>query len=125
MSNNYKQQALFSQLESDKAFVSAEEPVPGAHFNGPEYDPARDKKRLQRQIGRVFHVMRDEQWRTLDEISEATRSHTEHGNADPVASVSAQLRHLRKPRFGGHTVNRKHITSGLFRYQLVPNQTRP
>ena len=93
-------------------------PLFDGHFNGPEYDPARDQDRLQKQIGRVFQVMRDQGWRTLDEISQATSLLTEHGNADPVASVSAQLRHLRKDRFGGHTVNRRHIGTGLFQYQL-------
>ena len=92
-----------------------------AHFNGPEYKPNRDYTRLSNQIGRVFKVMEDQKWRTLNDISTATSSHTSHGQPDPVASVSAQLRHLRKNRFGGHTVNRKHSLNGLYKYQLIPN----
>ena len=91
-------------------------------FNGPEYDPERDYTRLKNQIGRVFKIMKDRKWRTLNNISEATSLHTSHGNPDPEASVSAQLRHLRKKRFGSHTINRKHILNGLFEYQLIPNE---
>ena len=91
-------------------------------FNGPEYKPNRDYTRLKNQIGRVFKVMKDQKWRTLNDISTATSLHTTHGQPDPVASVSAQLRHLRKKRFGGHTVNRRHILNGLFEYQLIPNE---
>jgi hypothetical protein len=86
------------------------------HFNGPEYQPELDFHRLTGQIGRVFSLMRDGQYRTLDEIARAT--------GDPHASVSAQLRHLRKQRFGLHTVNRKsrgNREHGLFEYQLVVN----
>jgi len=55
--------------------------------------------------------MKDGTWRTLAEISETT--------GDPPASVSAQLRHLRKPRFGGYTVDRRHMGGGLYQYRLV------
>ncbi len=64
-------------------------------FNGPDYVEARDKQRLLNQRDRVFSVMADGVWRTLEDITRAT--------GDPHASISAQLRHLRKPRFGGHT----------------------
>ena len=84
------------------------------HFNGPEYVPERDWERLTTQIGRVFNAMRDQKWRTLREIAQIT--------GDPEASISAQLRHLRKERFGSHTVNRRHIDHGLYQYQLVPNE---
>ena len=81
------------------------------HFNGADYLPERDWTRLTTQVGRVFNCMHDKQWRTLREISNAT--------GDPEASISAQLRHLRKERFGAHTVNRKHINRGLYKYQLI------
>jgi hypothetical protein len=86
-----------------------------AHFNGSDYDPSLDDPRLKAQILRVFDLMRDREWRTLSEISEAT--------SDPPASVSAQLRHLRKARFGAYAVNKRsrgHRESGLFEYQLDP-----
>lgn len=82
-----------------------------AHFNGPEYVPARDHARLTRQIDRIRELMLDGRWRTLDEIAIAT--------GDPAASVSAQLRHLRKERFGGYTVDRQGRGGGLFEYRVL------
>ena len=83
-------------------------------FDGPEYSPARDRVRLSGQIERVFNLMRDGKWRTLAEIASAT--------GDPEGSISAQLRHLRKARFGAHTVNRRHVENGLFEYSLEVRQ---
>lgn len=85
-----------------------------AHYNGPEYEPARDHARLAGQTARVFEAMKDGQWRTFDGIAALT--------GDPVASISAQLRHLRKERFGAHTVERRHIGSGLYEYRLTPSE---
>lgn len=80
-------------------------------FDGPCYDPALDHARLSQQLGRVFSLMRDAQWRTLDEIARAT--------ADPHASISAQLRHLRKPRFGAYQVDkRRRGGGGTWEYRL-------
>lgn len=82
-------------------------------FSGPSYDPAFDKERLTKQIGRVYQCMIDGQWRTLQEIADLTR--------DPESSVSAQLRHLRKPKFGSYVVLRRprgHREHGLFEYRV-------
>lgn len=84
-----------------------------ARFDGPEYIPSRDHERLSSQFRRIFNLMSDGQWRTLQDITDATE--------DPQSSVSAQLRHMRKVRFGAHTVNRRHMGDGLFEYQLVAN----
>lgn len=89
-------------------------------FDGPTFEPALDEARLLSQIGRVFNLMRDGQWRTVSTIAAST--------GDPEPSVSAQLRHLRKARWGGHTVNRRRypgdpVVSGLFQYQLLTNGT--
>jgi len=86
-------------------------------FDGSDYQPLRDDARLSKQIDRVFHCMKDGNWRTLKHIAEIT--------GDPEASVSAQLRHLRKERFGAHTINKRHITEGLFQYRLVINKSPP
>lgn len=82
-------------------------------FNGAVYDPAHDDERLKKQLGRIYSCMIDGKWRTLGEISART--------GDPEASVSAQLRHLRKPRFGAYVVDRRsrgERDAGLFEYQL-------
>ena len=71
------------------------------HFNGADYVPERDHARLTKQIDRVKECMQDGRWRTLRHISQIT--------GDPEASISAQLRHLRKERFGSHTLNKKYM----------------
>ena len=82
-------------------------------FDGEDYAPTRDNVRLGNQILRVFNSMKDGEFRTLSEIEKIT--------GDPQASISAQLRHLRKKRFGGHTVYRNYISDGLYKYKLVVN----
>lgn len=85
-------------------------------FNGPDYIPEFDQDRLTGQVLRVWTLMKDQQWRTLQEIEVLT--------GDPQASISAQLRHLRKDRFGNHLINKRRRGEphqGLFEYQLLPN----
>lgn len=88
--------------------------VKRVRFAGSDYEPARDDVRLTGQLLRVFECVKDGRWRTLAEIAAAT--------GDPPASVSAQLRHLRKDRFGGHDVRKEHVGGGLFRYRLAPKE---
>ena len=83
-------------------------------FDGADYQPERDDPRLTSQLMRVYFVMAFGDWRTLPEIAELT--------GDPPASISAQLRHFRKERFGGHTVEREYIAAGLYRYRLIVNE---
>ena len=83
-------------------------------FNGSDYKPEQDDVRLKKQINRVYALMIDGKWRTLSEIAVLT--------GDPESSVSAQLRHLRKPRFGSFVVNKQsrgEREQGLFEYQLL------
>jgi hypothetical protein len=83
-------------------------------FDGADYDRTRDDVRLTGQILRVWECVCDGRWRTLKEIAQET--------GDPEASISAQLRHLRKPRFGGYTVEREYINNGLYKYRLLPKE---
>lgn len=80
-------------------------------FDGTDYVAERDNARLTGQILRVWECMASGQWRTLREIADIT--------GDPEASVSAQLRHLRKERFGSHKVEREHVGKGLYKYRLI------
>jgi hypothetical protein len=80
-------------------------------FDGSTYDRARDQKRLNRQLDKVFHIVKHGKWITLSRIAEVT--------GEPEASISARLRDLRKPRFGGHTIERRYIECGLFEYRMV------
>lgn len=79
-------------------------------FDGDDYKPSRDRGRLTGQLKAVWEVMQDGKWRTLSQIEEITGA--------PQASISAQLRNLRKERFGSHKVNRKHLQGGLYEYQI-------
>lgn len=85
------------------------------------YNPDEDNERLSSQIQRVYDCMSDGVWRTLSEIEDTIH--------DPPASISAQLRHLRKPRWGSHAVEKRqaHTASGakiggLFEYRLIPSE---
>ena len=80
------------------------------YFDGNTYEPELDWQRLTSQMGRVFLLMRDAKWRTLQDISQMAQG--------SEASVSARLRDLRKERFGAHTVNRRRARGGLFEYQV-------
>ncbi|MFA6974281.1 MAG: hypothetical protein WC238_06165 [Parcubacteria group bacterium] len=85
-------------------------------YDGAGYDPVLDESRLNTQHQRVFALMMDGKWRTLQGIENFTRF--------PQASISATLRDFRKARYGNHTVDRRRKPEvdphkGLFEYRLV------
>lgn len=82
-----------------------------ADHDGRTYARERDKTRLNAQQTAVFNAMRDGQWRTLARIHACTGA--------PEASISARLRDARKPKFGGHIVERRYVERGLFEYRLI------
>lgn len=82
-------------------------------FNGPAYIESLDQHRLTNQNEIIKSLMIDGEWRTLSEIESITRF--------PQSSISAQLRHLRKERFGGYVVNKRRRgerSNGLFEYRI-------
>lgn len=84
-----------------------------SRFNGADYKHERDSKRLTSQYNDIFKLMADGEFRSLAKIATLTGHHE--------ASISAQLRHMRKPRFGSHTVDKRHRGNGLYEYQLIVN----
>lgn len=91
-------------------------------FNGPDYQPELDQKRLATQHEKIKKLVQDHKWRTLQEIATAL--------GVPEASVSAQLRHMRKPRFGAHKIDKRRRvtvspTHGLWEYRLDPTSEIP
>ena len=78
-------------------------------FNGADYIPERDNERLGNQLLRVKKAIHSGDWKTLRQLAEET--------GDPEASISAQLRHLRKPRFGSLVIERRHVGNGLYEYR--------
>ncbi len=79
-------------------------------FQGDDYERDRDRGRLTGQILRVYDAILPGRWRTLSWISSYT--------GDGEASISAQLRNLRKRQFGSHRIGRRHIDGGLYEYRL-------
>ena len=97
------------ETEQTSFFVPAKK---APHFAGPDYIAKLDQKRLTGQHERIKNLMLDGRWRTLPEIAEACRA--------GESSVSAQLRHLRKPEFGGYTLHRQRRTlGGLNEYKVT------
>ena len=90
-------------------------------FDGAEYVPGVDDKRLTGQILRVFECMKDGKWRTLSEIR--TAIHGTFFKADGEASISAQIRNLKKQKWGGHVIERRprgDRERGLWEYRILP-----
>lgn len=83
-----------------------------ARFNGSDYQPMRDDPRLTGQLLRIWRLVCNGGWWTLGQIALRT--------GDPEPSISAQLRHLRKPRFGSHQVDKRHVGDGLYEYRVTP-----
>ena len=80
-------------------------------FDGATFEPSRDAERLTSQLEHVLNLMRDGRWRSLRQIAQSVQG--------SEASVSARLRDLRKPRFGGFTVERKYEGNGLYVYRVL------
>jgi hypothetical protein len=89
---------------------------------GPAFDQQIDGERVETQLEVIAAFMLDMygqgRWVSLYEIEEATGA--------PSASCSAQLRHLRKTKFGGHRVEKRRrysqgMLGGTWEYRVVPN----
>ena len=81
-------------------------------FDGAAYRPELDKVRLTGQLKDVYELMRDGKWRSVQDISLLTRH--------PENSISAQLRNLRKERFGGYSVQREYRGNLSFYRVIAP-----
>lgn len=82
-------------------------------FAGSDYERRFDHERLAGQMRRVYNLMLDHEWRTVQEICDVTH--------DPGPSVLAQLGHLRKQRFGAHLVEKRprgDRIHGLWEYRM-------
>lgn len=79
-------------------------------FDGVTFNEARDGTRLKSQMERVREMMQSGIWYKL--------SHLVMWCGGTEASISARIRDLRKPRFGGHTISRRHIAGGTWEYRM-------
>ena len=79
---------------------------------GPAYEEKLDGKRINKQMRTIRDYMLAGGWHTLDHISTML--------GYPEGSVSANLRHLRKARFGGYLVDKRRIKSaGTWEYRVL------
>ena len=86
---------------------------------GPTYDPVKDGARISTQMERIRNFALDQSSPlTLGEFKMALEK--QHGTIFPEASISAQLRHLKKPRFGSYQLQkRRRDGAGLWEYRLL------
>lgn len=85
-----------------------DKPLP---FAGVTYSYEKDCKRLTGQLHRVFNAMKGGEWFTLGELKDLV------GGSE--AGISARIRDLRKPSFGGYKVDRRRREGGLWEYKLT------
>lgn len=86
-------------------------------FDGHTYEKEHDQKRLTGQLLAIVDIMKNGEWFTVQELAYIT--------GFPEASISAQLRNLRKGKFGNHQTPKRHRgkrKSGLYEFQLILNK---
>lgn len=81
-------------------------------FDGDDYVSKRDKPRLTLQIHQVRMYMENAGWLSVQDIAAELNF--------PEPSVSAQIRNLRKKRFGSRIVERRYEGNGLYEFRLTP-----
>lgn len=87
-------------------------------------DPLIDCDPLTSQIAAIFHLMKDQEWRTLSEIEDIL-TELYPGKYFPQASISAQLRNLEKQEFGWQTKNKRRREGfRVWEYQIIPRTAR-
>lgn len=72
-----------------------------------------DSRPLSGQIKRVFDALSGGQWLSLIDLHSMT--------GDPVASISSQIRHLKKKAHGSHDIRKRRrgaASRGLYEYHL-------
>jgi len=86
-------------------------------FDGGTYQADLDRPRLENQLSLVRQLMSDGRWRTLAEVLAGVGVGSEAG-------ISARLRDLRKPKFGGYVVERRRRHGGLWEYRVTGGSWR-
>jgi hypothetical protein len=83
---------------------------------GPAFNEVLDGARLRTQMEVIRDFMLGAGWKTLGEIE------AEVGY--PQASVSAQLRHLRRDWAGSYEVLKRRRTNGTWEYSVLPPEPK-
>jgi hypothetical protein len=80
-------------------------------FGGETYDPQRDRARLTGSLLLVLEAMRLGGWWSLAGLAIVGKC--------SQAAASARIRDLRKPRYGGHTIEKRYVADGRWEYRLL------
>lgn len=83
-------------------------PPPAERFDGETYSAEQDCARLTGQLLRCFELMSDGKWWTIRELADIAECSDQ--------SASARIRDLRKPKFGGHIVDRRRCDENDLRH---------
>ena len=86
-------------------------------FDGDDYQTERDKPRLTDQLQNIKLHMENKGFVRVSDIAR------KFGYPEP--SVSAQIRNLRKERFGSRTVTRRYRGNGIYEFKLEPLKKDP
>lgn len=115
--------SLFGPPDAYGGFAErAENPAPASplparpKFHGATFDEKRDRSRLTGQLGRVFEVMKDGQWRTLPEIQETILTRWPD-TSDVITAISARLRQLETEC--GYRKEKENRGGGVWVYRIV------
>lgn len=103
-----------SHFEQNRSHENGRPGIASGPF-GPAYDKQIDGPRLNLQHEKIRDWMLAQNgWKTLAEIHQALDY--------PEASVSAQMRHLRKPQYGSYWVQKRRRNSGkgTWEYRVLP-----
>ena len=84
-------------------------------FDGKTYQ-AEDSPRLGKQLEWVRRIMERGEWYTPEDVQ---RELVKYGVRAGTASITARFRDLRKPKFGGRTIERKKF-NGVDHYRMLP-----
>ena len=79
-------------------------------FDGTTYQPELDFIRLTGQLQAIYNLMRSGSWYSVTNIHEAL--------GFPEPSISAQIRNLRKKKFGGHLIERRRVDN-FYQFRLL------
>lgn len=90
-------------------------------FDGATYSPKLDKERLKGQMGRVYQIMKNGDWWSLQQIQ--VESEFRFNAHDSEAAISARLRDFRKDKFKMiypvRGMESRRFEGGLWKYRLI------
>lgn len=84
-------------------------------FDGDDYNHGRDSERLGTQLERIKEAVIGKGFFTYEQIALMSGA--------PLTSIPAQIRNLKKARFGGYKVERRYVCDGVYVYSVLEPST--